>query len=43
MSARHSPESPKMTFWAWAVCLISCWLTMQIVDLAIMLARRAAE
>jgi hypothetical protein len=43
MSARHPPENPKLTFWAWVICLTTCWFTMQVVDLAIMLARRAAE
>ena len=39
MSARHPPESPKMTCAGWAVCLVSCWLVMQIVDLAVQVLR----
>lgn len=43
MSARRKPDAPKLTFLAWAVCLISGWLTMQVVDLAIVMARSATE
>ena len=39
MSARHEPDSPKMTLMGWAVCLIACWLTMQAVDLAFQVYR----
>lgn len=39
MSARHEPESAKMTLAGWAVCLAACWFTMQIVDLAAQVLR----
>lgn len=34
MSARHEPDSPKMTLKCWVACLSACWFAMQIVDLA---------
>jgi len=43
MSAHQEPDSPKITLMGWAACLFSCWLTMQVVGLAIMLAGRAGE
>ncbi len=40
MSARQQSESPRLKVTCWAVCISTSWLVMQIVDLAITMARR---